>query len=375
MLRRLLAFAFLAAIVASSVFLVVRREQARRAEGPPPDTNTLHRALFYDRKVGGLVRCTLCPNFCSLSDGQTGICRARRNVGGELYSMVYGKIATAHLDPIEKKPFFHFLPGAQAFSLATPGCSMRCLFCQNWEISQAYPWEIRTADATPEQVVDAAVREGARVIAYTYSEPVIFYEYVLDIAKLARARGLRNVIVSNGYINPEPLKQLLPYIDAFKVDFKAFNPAFYKEITGGEVQPVLEAMKTIHAQGAWLEIVTLLVPGKNDSEEEVRQLARWVRENLGRDVPLHFTRFHPQHRMRNVPPTPERTVIRAWEIAREEGLNFVYTGNIDYPPGESTYAPSTGAVAIERQGYFVVKSNLDPDGRLPSGEQIPGVWK
>ena len=278
------------------------------------------------------------------------------------------------MDPIEKKPFFHVLPGAKAFSLATPGCNMRCLFCQNWEISQAFPWEVETTSTTPEQVVDAALRSGAQAIAFTYSEPTIFYEYMLDVARLAKAKGLKTLVVSNGYIQPEPLRELLPFIDAYKVDFKAFDPKFYAEMTGGGRDPVLETMKTIRRQGVWLEIVNLLVPGKNDDEEQIRQLARWVKENLGDAVPLHFSRFHPMHKLLNVPPTPVERVLRAREIALEEGLKFVYAGNVPAGPGDSTYSPATGQVVIERKGYFVVRNAL-ANGVAPDGEKFPGVWE
>ncbi len=374
MIKKLMAFLFLAAVVGAALLLVLSRERTAAAEAAVLSTNGLHRAMWYEKRPGEIVHCKLCPNACKLSDGQIGICRARKNVGGELYSLVYGRIASAHVDPIEKKPFFHVLPGTMAFSIATPGCNMRCLFCQNWEISQAFPWEIRTAETSPEQVVEAALASGSRSIAFTYSEPTIFYEYMLDIAKLARPRGLKVVVVSNGFINQEPLKELLPYIDAYKVDFKAFNKKFYEELTGGELAPVLETMKTIRSRGVWLEIVTLLVPGRNDSEEEIRGLARWIRQNLGDEVPLHFSRFHPQHKLRNLPPTPVETVLRARKIAMEEGLKYVYTGNVADPQGESTWCPKSGEIAIERRGYFVVRNNM-VDGKGPGGEAIPGVWE
>jgi len=374
MIRKLLAFMFLALVIGSAIVLIVARERAADVESFAASGTNHHRAMWYDKLAGGLVHCRLCPNDCRLSEGETGICRARMNLGGELYSMVYGKIASAHVDPIEKKPFFHVLPGSTAFSIATPGCNMRCLFCQNWEISQAFPWEVRTSDAPPEQVVEAAVRSGARSIAFTYTEPTIFYEYMYDIARLAKQRGLKTVVISNGYINQEPLRALLPFIDAYKVDFKAFNPEFYTDLTGGSLEPVLASMKTIREQGVWLEIVTLLVPGRNDSEAEVRSLSRWIRENLGPDVPLHFSRFHPQHKMLDSPPTPVETVIRARRIALDEGLHFVYTGNVAYPPGETTYDPASGEAAIERRGHFVVRNNMK-GGRGPGGSAIPGIWE
>ena len=379
-MKKALAWLFLFAVVGSAGWVIVSRERtgcagAAEPSATTPDTATdLHEAMWYEKLAGGLVHCQLCPNSCRLPEGQIGLCRVRKNVGGKLYSLSYGQVAAVHVDPIEKKPFFHVLPGERAFSLATPGCNMRCLFCQNWEISQSFPWEVATTATTPEAVVEAALRSGAKAIAFTYSEPTIFYEYVRDIAKLAKAKGLKTLVVSNGYIRPEPLKALLPFIDAYKVDFKAFDPKFYADLTGGSRDPVLQAMKIIRESGVWLEIVNLLVTGKNDGEEDVRALARWVKENLGDDVPLHFSRFHPQHKLLNLPPTPIKTVVRAREIAMEEGLTFVYTGNIPVAAGDSTYSPQTGQIVIERKGYFVVRNEL-ADGVAPDGEVIPGVWK
>jgi len=372
--KKLLALLFLAVVVGGSLYLVWSRERGVRAEGTLISSTNLHPAMHWEARAGGMVRCGLCPHRCMLSEGQIGICRARKNEGGKLYSLVYGKLAAAHVDPIEKKPFFHVLPASKSFSIATPGCNMRCLFCQNWEIAQAFPWDVQTTDVAPDQVVEAALKSGARSIAFTYTEPIIYYEYMLDIAKRARQRGLKTVVVSNGFINPEPLKELLEFIDAYKVDLKAFNDRFYDEFTGGDLESILRTLKIIRESGVWLEIVTLLVPGQNDSEEEVRKLARWVKENLGPDVPLHFSRFHPQHKLRTLPPTPVQTVIRAREIAVEEGLHYVYTGNVRHPEGESTYCPETGELAIERQGYFVVRNNLK-DGKCPSGCRVPGVWE
>ena len=378
-MKRFLAFLFLLAVVGSAALLVYSRERAATAiagvpAAVPDGTNSLHEALWYEKLADGLVHCQLCPNSCRLPPGKIGLCRVRKNIGGKLYSLSYGQMASVHVDPIEKKPFFHVLPGELAFSLATPGCNMRCLFCQNWEISQAFPWEVQTTSMSPAAVVDAALRSGAKAIAFTYSEPTIFYEYMLDIARLARARGLKTLVISNGYIEPEPLQALLPYIDAYKVDFKAFNPRFYAEMTGGSREPVLETMKTIHDRGVWLEVVNLLVTGQNDGEAEVRQLARWIKDNLGPDVPLHFSRFHPMHKLQNLPPTPVERVLRARDIALAEGLHYVYTGNIPESPGDSTYSPGTGQVVIRRQGFFVVE-NLLTNGMAPDGTAIPGLWK
>ena len=379
-MKKAWAFLFLLAVVGAAAWVLLSRDRAACAgaavpsAAPTDGAGGLHEASWYETLAGGLVHCRLCPNSCRLPEGRIGLCRVRKNVGGKLYALSYGQVAAVHVDPIEKKPFFHVLPGERAFSLATPGCNMRCLFCQNWEISQSFPWEVATTPTTPEAVVEAALRSGAKAIAFTYSEPTIFYEYMLDVAKLAKAKGLKTLVVSNGYIQPEPLKALLPFIDAYKVDFKAFDPKFYADFTGGSRDPVLQTMKIIRESGVWLEIVNLLVTGRNDGEEEVRRLARWVKENLGADVPLHFSRFHPQHKLMNLPPTPIETVVRAREIAIEEGLKFVYTGNLPVAAGDSTYSPQTGQIVIERKGYFVVRNDLT-NGIAPDGEVIPGVWK
>ena len=373
LLKKIFAFFFLAIVLGATLFFIFRRENSIHADASPDRAN-LHEASYYEPLSNKAVQCFLCPNQCVIASSQWGACKARKNIDGKLYSMVYGKIATAHVDPIEKKPFFHVLPGSTAFSIATTGCNMRCLFCQNWEISQAFPDDVPTQAATPDEVVAQALASGARVIAFTYNEPVIAYEYMLDIAKLAKAKGLKTVVVSSGYIEKEPLKELLKYIDAYKVDLKAFNEKFYFKLTGGRLAPVLETLKTIKQSGVWLEIVNLLVPEENDSDDELRAMAHWIRSNLGDSVPLHFSRFFPQFKLKNLPPTPPETLIRARKIAMKEGLKYVYIGNIAYPEGETTWCPGSKEKAIVRQGYFVTANNLK-DGACPDGEKIPGIWK
>lgn len=335
----------------------------------------LHEASYYEKEGGGVVRCKLCPNFCRLKPGQTGPCRARKNVDGKLYSLVYGNIAAKHLDPIQKKPLYHFLPGTAAYSIATTGCNLACRFCQNWQIAQVFPWETRTTPMTPEQVVDEAVKSGAKSIAFTYNEPTVFYEYMLDIAKLAHKRGLKTAVISAGFINSEPLKELLPHIDAYKIDFKGYRDEFYRKMTNARVGPVLEAMRTIKESGTWLEIVNLVIPGENDSKEDLMGLINWVKDNLGTDVPLHFLRFHPDYKLLNTPPTPVETIKRARRMAMDVGLKYVYTGNIHFPEGGTTYCPKSGKPAIVRDLFFVTENNLTAGGRCPDGEKIPGVWR
>ena len=370
--RQFLAVLFLAIVVGSSLFFIYRRELAVRAENR--DAASFKEALYYQPLSGNGVQCVLCPIRCLLSPGQWGVCKARKNIRGKLYSAVYGKIAAVHVDPIEKKPFFHVLPGSQAFSIASTGCNMRCLFCQNWEISQCFPEDLPTQTATPGQVVAQALASGAQSIAFTYNEPIINYEFMLETAKLAKAKGLKTVVISNGYIEKEPLRELLKYIDAYKVDLKAFDEKFYKKFTGGHFASVLDNLKIIKQSGVWLEIVTLLVPGENDSPEEIRALAKWIKTNLGDNVPLHFSRFFPQYKLQNLPPTPPEVIIRARKIAMEEGLKFVYTGNVANPEGEATVCPDSKEKVIVRQGYFVTANHLK-NGACSDGEKIPGIWK
>lgn len=320
------------------------------------------------------VQCMLCPHRCIIADGERGLCRVRENRSGRLYSMVYGNPCAVHVDPIEKKPFYHFLPTAAAFSMATAGCNLRCLYCQNWSISQVGPEEVEHVDLPPETVVQYARQSEAPVVAYTYSEPTAFYEYMLATARLARDAGLRNVVVSAGFINPEPLLELCAVVDAIKIDLKGYDEDFYREVCGAELGPVLEAIGTIYAAGVHLEIVNLVVPTLNDSLDQLRTLARWVARDLSPGIPVHFSRFHPQYKLTNLPPTPVETLERAREIALEEGVRFVYVGNVPGHAGNNTYCPDCGQAIIVRQGFAVVEYHLDAGSCAYCGEPIPGVW-
>jgi pyruvate formate lyase activating enzyme len=288
--------------------------------------------------------------------------------------MVYGNPCAVHVDPIEKKPFYHFLPTAAAFSLATAGCNLRCLYCQNWSISQVGPEDVEHADLPPASVVQYAQQAEAPVVAYTYSEPTAFYEYMLATAHLARDAGLRNVVVSAGFINPEPLLALCSVVDAIKIDLKGYDEGFYQEVCGAELGPVLEAISTIYEAGVHLEIVNLVVPTLNDSLDQLRTLARWVARDLSPDIPVHFSRFHPQYKLANLPPTPVETLERAQEIALEEGVRFVYVGNVPGHAGNNTYCPGCRQAIIVRQGFAVVEYHLDAGRCAHCGESIPGVW-
>jgi len=363
--EKIAAILFFVVIIAFSGFLIYKKEAVRKLS-----EESLHEAMYYEVLGNKMVKCNLCPNNCILSEGQIGVCKARKNVGGKLYSMVYGNVASSHVDPIEKKPFFHFLPGTTAYSLATTGCNLQCQFCQNWQISQVFPWEVNSKPMSPTEVVQDALKSGAKSIAFTYSEPTVFYEYMLDIAKIARENGLKTAVVSSGYINQEPLKNLLPYIDAYKIDLKGFSDDFYQKLTNGKLEPVLQTMKTIKELGVWLEVVNLVIPGENDSEQDLKALVEWIKNNLGPDTPLHFSRFSPNYKLDRTPPTPVETLKKARQMALEAGLKYVDIGNIDDPESSTTYCPETGEPIIKRQGFFVTENNL---GDNPC--HIPGVFK
>lgn len=337
------------------------------------DISQLKEAMYYKQLEGTQVQCELCPNKCLLNNGQKGLCRVKQNINGRLYSLVYSKPVTIHVDPIEKKPLFHFLPGSNVYSLATVGCNLSCQHCQNWDISQTNPEEAKTLEMTPEQVVNDAIKQNTSIIAFTYSEPVVFYEYVIDIAKLAHEKNLKTIIISNGYINKEPLLNLLPYLDAVKIDLKAFSEKFYEKITNGRLGPVLENIKTVKESGKHIEIVYLIIPGENDSEEEIKNMSQWLKDNIGEDTIIHFSRFYPQYKMANKQPTPIEIIKKAREIALKVGLKYVYTGNIEYPIGETTYCDD-GTIAIRRQGYFILNNKLK-NGRCSDNTVIPGVWQ
>jgi pyruvate formate lyase activating enzyme len=321
-----------------------------------------------------LVKCLLCARECVIAPGGRGMCRARVNVDGQLYSLVYGRPISTHVDPIEKKPFYHYLPGSQAYSLATSGCPLRCGFCQNWQISQASPEDYSSAYISPAQLVRNVRSRKAPVIAYTYNEPTVFLEYLSDIARAGREHGLRSVLISCGYASQPAMGELCDVLDAVKIDLKGFSERFYREVCGAELAPVLRSIEQVHARGVHLELVNLVVPTLNDSERDLTALAKWVKETLGPEVPVHFTRFHPDYKLRNLPPTPVETLERARDIALAEGLHYPYVGNVPGHPGNSTYCPACSAVVIGRKGFFITENKLD-EGKCGScGEPIAGVW-
>jgi len=334
----------------------------------------VHEAMFTETLDEKRIRCTLCPRECVVADMERGSCGVRENRSGKYYTLVYGRPCSIHVDPVEKKPLFHYRPGTQAFSIATAGCNIECKFCQNWDISQFRPEQVRAYELSPTDTARAAKRAGAASIAYTYSEPVIFYEYMHDTAVAARPLGVESVMISNGYINPAPMRKLAKVLDAVKVDLKAFTEKFYREVCSGELKPVLDTLVLLKELGMWTEIVVLIVPGLNDSAEEIRGLSRWVRKNLGPDVPVHFTRFSPNYKMKNLPPTPVKTLERSWKIGREEGLNYVYLGNVVGHKGENTYCPSCGKTLIRRIGFSIVANEMRDGACSKCDTKIAGVW-
>ncbi len=319
------------------------------------------------------MQCELCPNGCVLEAGQHSRCRARMNKEGMLYSLVYGKPCAVHVDPIEKKPFFHFLPGTKAFSIATAGCVLSCKFCQNWQISQARPEDTDTYDMPPARVVRSAKDYRCPSITYTYTEPTVFYEYMYDTAVLAKENKIKNTMHSCGYINEKPLRTLSKFMDAADVDLKGFTEDFYSRICGGSLKPVLNALKVLKDEGVWLEITNLVIPTLNDDLQKIKEMSTWIVRNLGEDVPVHFSRFFPHYKLNNLPPTPLQTLESARKAALDAGLNFVYIGNIRHE-SESTSCPQCRKVLIGRMGYFV-KENHVVNGRCKfCGAGVAGVW-
>jgi len=346
---------------------------------------SLREAKYYTKISSTKVRCGLCPFRCTLGPGERGACKTRVNFGGKLRTLVYGLPVARGVDPIEKKPLHHFLPGSSAYSIATAGCNLSCLFCQNHTISQAYPegGESRhrygvIGKKTPAQLVALAKAHNCAVIAYTYTEPAVFYEYMLDTAKLARKAGLKNVMITCGYINTEPLKELLPYLDGANVDLKGFTEKFYAEYCGATLKPVLETLKTLHKAGIELEVTNLVIPGANDNPATIRAMCEWIKTELDADVPLHFSRYSPRYKMKKPAATPLATLQRAKKIAEEVGLKFVYIGNVSDETGGNTYCPKCGRLLVKRgSGYrYSVSAMNIRDGKCKyCGETIRGVWK
>lgn len=335
----------------------------------------MHEAMLYDKLDDHQVHCRLCRHYCKIADGQRGICRVRENRGGTLYSLVYGRSVAASVDPIEKKPLFHLQPGSTSFSIATVGCNFCCKHCQNWQIAQ-YPrtheGELPGDALAPETIVAEARAAGCSSIAYTYTEPTIFFEYAYDTAVLARQAGLKNVFVTNGYSSPEALRQIAPYLDAANVDLKAFNDDFYRTVCGAKLQPVLDTIRLYRELGIWVEVTTLIIPGYNDAIEELQQLAAFI-AGVGKEIPWHVTAFYPTHELRDAPRTPAKTLRQARQIGLDSGLRYVYEGNIPGEGGENTYCYDCGALLIERHGFAIRRNHLQAGRCRTCQAEIDGV--
>jgi len=359
----------------------------------------LHEASFYEQRPDNEVRCTLCPHDCHVRAGGRGACGVRFNVRGRLYTLVYDRVVSRGIDPIEKKPLFHFLPGSRAYSIATVGCNLRCSFCQNWTVSQwpkdhlprtldehggrepteivcpqlaAAAGAVLGEEVTPDEIVERAVASGCRSIAYTYTEPTVFYELAHDTAVRARARGLKNVFVTNGFTSEAPLREIATVLDAVNVDLKFFDPESYRRISRARLEPILDAIRLYHALGVWLEVTTLVIPGVNDSEDELRRIAEFVR-SVGPEVPWHVSQFYPAYKMLDLPSTPLETLHRAARIGRAAGLRYVYEGNVPGSDGEMTRCHLCNTLLVERYGFHVLRNGI-VNGCCPAcGTKVDGV--
>ena len=338
------------------------------------DQKFIREARYYEKLDHKKIRCTLCPRECVIDDRERGYCGVRENRDGVYYTLVHSRLCSYNIDPIEKKPLFHFHPGSLSFSIATAGCNLNCKFCQNWQISQVSPEQVRSIYVPPKEVARNAADYRCVSIAYTYSEPTIFYEYMIDTAAAARKAGVKNVVVTAGYISPKPLQELCKQVEAIKVDLKAYSEKYYKDIVNGELKPVLEALVTMRKMNTWTEIVYLVVPTLNDSDAELKGLSQWIKANLGPDVPIHFTRFHPQYILKNLPPTPIQTLEKAKAIADAEGLHYVYIGNVPNHRAEDTVCPKCGKVVIDRIGFTIRENHLQKGRCKFCDHPIPGIW-
>ena len=345
-----------------------------RAQMPQKGLIKTKLSPYFTSLGGGDIQCKLCPKQCRVRKGERGVCRVRKNRDGKCYSLVYANPCAFNPDPIEKNPFFHVLPGTWSLSLATAGCNFTCKFCQTWEISQASPEDVFSYEILPELVVKRAKQMKTRSVSYTYVEPIIFYEYMVEVGFLAKKTGLLSLIHSNGFINPNPLRNLSKVIDAANIDLKAFTDEFYRELCGGELNPVLETLKTLRQEKIHLEITNLIIPTKNEDMSLVREMCLWIKKELGADTPIHFSRFYPLYKLKNLPPTPVSMLEEARQVALSAGLEYVYVGNVPGHEGENTFCPQCKKMIIQRTGYMVGEVHLREGKCEYCGKLIPGIW-
>jgi len=332
-------------------------------------------ALYYKRLHDKKIQCQLCPQFCVIENKQIGKCGVRENSGRRLISLNYAKPSSISIDPIEKKPLYHFFPGEKTLSIGSFGCNLKCDFCQNQEISQEFEKDVfkKTKTITPEKIISIAKKNKIKIISYTYNEPIVFYEYMLDIAKLAKKENIKNVVVTNGFINKTPLNKLCKVIDAANIDLKSIDEKFYEQICQGKLQPVLETIKKLKQENIWLELTNLIIPGLNDDLYEIRKLIAWGRDNLGYNVPLHFSKFYPCYRIIDKDPTNPEIIKKARKIALDVGLKYVYTGNIYDSDGETSFCAKCKKPIVFRKGFELIENKLK-EGKCSCGEKISGVW-
>jgi pyruvate formate lyase activating enzyme len=329
--------------------------------------------MFYEQTPRG-ARCMICPNECVIKEGNAGDCRSRIAYNGKVYSIAYGNPCAVHVDPIEKKPLYHFLPGTRSYSIATAGCNLACLNCQNWTISQASPKDTRNYDLMPDKVVEEALNKNCKSISYTYSEPVTFYEYTYDSSIRAKKKGIKNVFVSAGYIHEKPLRTMAKVIDAANIDLKSFKDETYLRLNGGQLQPVLNTLKILKEEGVWIEITNLIIPGWTDDLEMIKKMCGWLTENGFSDNPLHFSRFHPQYKLTQLPPTPANTLHTARETAIKEGMNYVYIGNVPESSAENTICPNCKKTVLGRKGFSIVANHIIEGNCSFCNRKIAGIW-
>ena len=340
-----------------------------------PDQNSIYKRIaMYQEELAGGTGCLLCPNKCVLKEGELSKCNNRKVFNSKLYTMAFGNPCAVNIDPVEKKPLYHFFPGSRAYSIAVAGCNLACLNCQNWTISQTSPDKTRSYDLPPADVVTECLNNKCRSIAYTYSEPNTFYEYVYETALIARKSGVKNIMKTNGYINKEPLMKLCTVIDAANIDLKAFNEITYLKLTGGKLQPVLDSLKVYRDMGVWLEITNLVVPTWSDNTDEIRKMCRWLNDNGFSDAPLHFSRFYPLHKLEQLPPTPVEILNKAVKIAKEEGIKYVYTGNVPGNELSDTICPHCNSINVVRKGFRVETNTITGGKCNKCGSKIEGVW-
>jgi len=332
------------------------------------------REAAYQAETPRGIRCQICPNECTLKEGELSDCHNRKVYNGKLYTIAYGNPCSIHIDPIEKKPLYHFKPGSNAYSIATAGCNLACLNCQNWTISQSSPEETQNYDLMPDRVVSQALKYDCSSIAYTYSEPITYYEYTFDSAKLAQDAGINNVLVSAGYIHREPLLQLCKVIDAANIDLKSLDDSIYLKLNAGKLEPILNTLKTLKDEGIWLEITNLVIPSWTDDLDMIKRMCSWLAENGFSDTPLHFSRFHPQYKLQRLPVTPVQTLESAKKLALAEGIDYVYIGNVPGNDSAHTTCPKCQHLLVERSGYHISKFQITNDACPECSQKIPGVW-